>query len=303
MNKVKIGIIAGSGVANQLGKGIELYTPETPYGFTSAPLMKMNIKDQEVFVMKRHGNYHQFNPTNVNYRANIYALKEVGVTHLISTGACGSLVGYIKPTELVICDQIIDRTTQRKRTFYEDLAVHVPMSKPICPTMRQWLLDSCKRAGNDGEYFVPNTPNLNTLYKIHDNGVYITIEGPQFSTRSESLSYNMMLADVIGMTACPEAALCKELELPYALIAIPTDSDTHSDTNGDMNKTILENLKQGSINAVNLIISAISNLDYLKNNTCEAHDALKDAVWTDLKYVNANSPSLKALNLCKLAKS
>src|SRR5262249_7449393 len=150
------------------------------------------------------------NPAAVPARANIFALKMLGCTHLVASGATGSLRERIRPGDLVICDQAIDKTDGRPRTFYEHAAVHVEFAEPFCPVMRDWLLSEARTLANIG---------------VQDGGCYVCIEGPAFPTRAESLMHRRWGGDVVGMTMLPEARLAREAEMAYALIALPTDDD------------------------------------------------------------------------------
>jgi len=278
---MKIGIIGGTGSGERLmnrmePEGISCHRPDTPFGWPSAEIVEGTVRtvggtEVSVLLLNRHGVGHKIPPHRLPYRANIFALKEIGATHLISTGATGSLREDIKPGDLVLCDQVIDRTATRARTFFDDAAVHVEFADPFCPVMRKWLLDSA--AG------------LETA--LHERGTYVCIEGPSFSTRAESHMHRTMGGDLVGMTAMPEARLAREAELPLALIGLPTDYDcwrTGDSAQGDSSSLIEEimaNLEQASEAAFGLIEAALSRADELKGVECPAHDALRLAIWTD----------------------
>ncbi len=211
---VKIGIIGGSGLDNPAilkdGKDISLHTP---YGQPSSPLKIGLINDIEVVLVARHGRTHSIPPTQVNNRANIWALKELGCTHILATTACGSLRKDIQRGDLVILDQFIDFTRHRKISFFEEFKDgkinHTPMATPFSHELRQKLITTCQ--------------DLQLSY--HKQGTVITIEGPRFSTKAESKMFRAWGADVINMSIAPEAVLANELAIPYAAIAMSTDYD------------------------------------------------------------------------------
>ncbi|MBI2135289.1 S-methyl-5'-thioadenosine phosphorylase [Candidatus Woesearchaeota archaeon] len=212
---VKIGIIGGSGLDNpdmlQNAKEIEV---KTPYGKPSSPLKLGKIKNVDVILLARHGREHTIPPTQVNFRANIHALKEQGCTHILATTACGSLREEIDRGHLVILDQFIDFTRHRQMTFHEEFKphkpAHAPMAEPFSGYLRELLIKSCREL------------------KIfcHETGTVITIEGPRFSTKAESNMFRIWGADVINMSIAPEAALANEAKIPYAAVAMSTDYDS-----------------------------------------------------------------------------
>lgn len=277
---MKIGIIGGTGIGERLlnrmdPRGITHHRPDTPFGWPSAEIIEGTVKaadgsEVEVLLLNRHGVGHKIPPHRLPYRANIFALKEIGATHLISTGATGSLQEHIKPGELVLCDQVIDRTTLRERTFFDDAAVHVELADPFCPVMRNWLLHSTDDAAA----------------KVHEQGTYVCIEGPSFSTRAESKMHRLMGGDLVGMTAMPEARLAREAELPMALLGLPTDYDSWRDRSEEgAEKSVLEeimaNLEQSCEAAFRLIESALCRANELDGVECPAQRALELAIWTD----------------------
>ncbi|MEW5897149.1 MAG: S-methyl-5'-thioadenosine phosphorylase [Nanoarchaeota archaeon] len=211
---LKIGIIGGSGLDNpdilKEARDIEI---DTPYGGPSSPLKIGRIEGVEAVLLARHGKEHTIPPSQVNYRANIWALKEVGCTHLLATTACGSLKREIGRGDLVILDQFIDFTRHREITFHQQFApgkmVHTPMARPFSAKLREKLIQSCQELG----------------IKHHPQGTVITIEGPRFSTKAESKMFRLWGADVINMSIAPEVILANELSIPYAAIAMSTDYD------------------------------------------------------------------------------
>jgi len=274
---VRLGIIGGTGLEEvfadhgQMGAtGIEEVLPETPFGRPSAPIIACNVGEVEVALLKRHGDGHTFNPAKVPYRANICALKQLGCTHIIASGATGSLREAIKPGNLVICDQLIDKTDDRPKTFYERAAVHVEFADPFCPVMRRWLLEASATLSG---------------HTVHDGGTYICMEGPSFSTRAESHMHRAWGADVVGMTALPEVRLAREAEMAYALIALPTDYDCWRErepgqSEASLLEEIIRNLKQASAASIDLIKAALRDISTLRESPSPAHDALRLAIWT-----------------------
>lgn len=211
MSTWKIGIIGGSGLY-QLDalQDPQWHTVPTPWGDPSDALLTGRIAGFECVFLPRHGRGHTLGPTQLNYRANIDALKRLGVTDLVSISAVGSLREDMAPGDVVIVDQFIDRTFARDTSFFgEGVVAHVSMAEPVCPRLSSFLADAAQAAGA----------------KVHRGGTYIAVEGPQFSTRAESLLYQQWGAHVIGMTAMPEARLAREAELPYAVVGMVTDYD------------------------------------------------------------------------------
>lgn len=206
----KIGIIGGSGLDDPQilldSREIEL---ETPYGKTSDKLICGLIGDTEVVILARHSKEHSISPTKVPFRANIWALKEVGCTQILATTACGSLRAEMKPGDLVFIDQFIDWTKLRKLSFFEDEVVHTPMAEPFDADLRKKLVAAAKELG----------------FKHHEKGTMITIEGPRFSTKAESKMFQLLGADLINMSTVPEVSLANELAIPYQSIAMVTDYD------------------------------------------------------------------------------
>lgn len=269
---IRIGIIGGSGLGEALGAEVgEAVEIDTPFGAPSSPIIQTRWADVEVAILQRHGPGHLLNPSQVPYRANIYALKALGVTHLIASGATGSLREHIHPGDLVLVDQMIDKTCKRANTFYERAAVHVEFAEPFCPVMRGWLTHAAKRL--EGA-------------TVHPKGVYICMEGPAFSTRAESNMHRAWGGDLIGMTAMPEAKLAREAEIAYALIGLPTDYDcwkAHQSGAAaqDLLTEIIGNLQKAAQAGVALIKAALMDVSLLRQQPSPAHEALKLAIWSD----------------------
>jgi len=269
----RIGIIGGSGLgqalAGQVG-GREVQV-ETPFGSPSGPILLTHWAGADIAFLSRHGPGHLLNPSTVPYRANIYALKSLGVTHILASGATGSLREDIEPRHLVICDQVIDKTYRRESTYFDrGLVAHVDFAEPFCPHLRNLL----KSAGEK----VPT--------RVHSTGTYVCMEGPQFSTVAESRMHQQWGGALIGMTAMPEAKLAREAEICYALIALPTDYDCwrpHDRGKGReaLLKEIISNLNAVTANAIELLRAAIPVLAREVDKPCTCRDALAMAVWSD----------------------
>jgi 5'-methylthioadenosine phosphorylase len=210
MEKVKIGIIGGSGMDDPgLMKNISEKMVATPYGKPSSPLTTGKIDGIDVVILARHGRKHSIYPTGVNFRANIYALKKEGCTHILATTAVGSLREKIRPRDFVFIDQFIDFTKHRALTYHEKKVVHTPMAEPFCGMLRAELVKSAKEL----------------KMRHHGKGTVVTIEGPRFSTKAESHMFRMLGADVINMSTVPEVILARELGICYQPIAMSTDYD------------------------------------------------------------------------------
>jgi 5'-methylthioadenosine phosphorylase len=207
---VKVGIIGGSGIYNpSMFDGLREKKVRTPFGPPSDALVCGEMGGVEAVFLSRHGRGHRFSPTDVNYRANIFALRKAGVTHIISANAVGSLKEDYRPLDIVIPDQVYDRTTRRVSTFFNDgIVAHIGFADPFCPQLSGILKDVSS-----------------TKYRTHGGGTYLCMEGPQFSTKAESNVYRRQGFDIIGMTALPEAKLAREAEMCFAIIATITDYD------------------------------------------------------------------------------
>lgn len=277
----KIGIIGGSGLGERLGAGkdIEQVFIDTPFGPPSGPLLRTQWHDADVYFLSRHGLGHTIPPSAVPYRANIFALKSVGVTQVIASGAVGSLREEIEPKHLVVCDQVIDKTHQRKGSFFESgLAVHVEWAEPFCPTLRKTMLTSARN-------------ELAGKTTIHEKGTYIVMEGPQFSTRAESHMHRSWGGDLIGMTCCPEAKLAREAEMCYALVAMSTDYDCWRESGPPADKHTLLNEIIGNLNAAadhafGLIEAVVKRLASTDAAACHCQSALELAIWSNKTKVD-----------------
>ena len=272
MGDVMVGLIGGTGLGEALthgagGKAVEV---ETPFGKPSAPILVTEVEGQRVAILARHGPGHRFNPSEVPYRANIFALKKLGVTHILASGATGSLQDSIAPRHLVICDQVIDRTTRPGRTFFDAMAVHVGFAQPFCPSLRGLLVEC----------------GIGAETTVHTRGTYVCMEGPQFSTRAESLLHRQWGADLIGMTCMPEAKLAREAEICYALIAVATDYDCWRPHEPGLSpdavlESIRANVEAGAANAAALMKAAVPRIAETAGPECGCRSALAQAIWTD----------------------
>lgn len=206
-----LGVIGGSGLYQMPGlEEVEEVNVDTPFGAPSDAIVRGRLGETTLLFLPRHGRGHRIPPGAINFRANIYALKSLGATHVASVSAVGSLREEIAPGDLVAVDQFIDRTTRRVSTFFDEgLAAHVSMADPVCPVLAAALFDA---AGTTGA-------------RVHRGGTYVCIEGPRFSTRAESHMFRQWGAAVVGMTNVPECFLAREAELPYATLALATDYD------------------------------------------------------------------------------
>jgi len=278
VNKTRIGIIGGTGLGEALarqGTGRQVQV-DTPFGPPSGPILTTRWEHTDVAFLSRHGPGHLLNPSAVPYRANIYALKQLGVTHVIASGAAGSLREEIVPGHLVICDQLIDKTTARESTFFDrGLAAHVEFAEPFCPTLRALLT-----AAGD---------KLDTV--VHPAGTYVCMEGPQFSTVAESKIHRAWGGDLIGMTAMPEAGLAREAEMCYALIGLPTDYDCWRPHDPSKDRQallaqIMGNLKAVTANALELLRAALPVLAGQLDQPCPCREALALAIWSDKSRID-----------------
>ncbi len=284
MNDIKIGIIGGSGLYDI--EGMELLEErdiETPFGKPSAPIRIGRLGERKVAFIPRHGKGHQFNPTEVPVRANIWALKSLGVFWVISVSAVGSLREEIAPRDFVIPDQVIDRTRSRVNTFFDDIAVHVGFSHPFHPTMRKILLDACVERG----------------ITTHDGGTYVCMEGPLFSTKAESNLHRSWGASLIGMTALPEAKLAREAEMAYATICLATDYDVWTDADHVDVSEVMANVKANVTNVKTALKAAIAAIPLGEEEACEASGALKYAVMTNPSYFSETTWERCGLFLAK----
>ena len=271
----RIGIIGGSGLYKMEGiKNLKEAAVNTPFGRPSDKYIIGELEGREIVFLPRHGVGHRVSPTEINYRANIFGMKKLGVDRIISITACGSLKEEYKPLDFVVVDQFVDRTNQaRKMSFFEKgIVAHISFAHPICRELSDLLYDAGYEAGKG------------LKLKMHKGGTYINMEGPAFSTKAESNLYRSWGMDVIGMTNLAEARLAREAEICYATLAAVTDYDcwhpSHETVTVDM---IVQNLLKNVENAQKIIRQVIRNLPGEKKCGC-AH-ALKYAIITDRKLI------------------
>jgi len=272
----KIAFIGGSGLYDVDGmENRREVTVETPFGDPSDAVVVGEINGVEAAFLPRHGRGHRFSPSEIPVKANIYALKSLGVERVVSVSAVGSLKEHIKPLDLVVPDQIIDRTKLRSDTFFGDgIVAHVGFADPFCNELRRIAFESASLEDVD----------------CHDGGTYLVIEGPQFSTRAESAVYRSWGANVIGMTALPEAKLAREAELCYTTLAFVTDYDVWHDTEEEVTvEMVIQNLTHNVATAQGIIRRMLAEIP--DNRTCGCESALKNAVITSRELITKDAQS------------
>ena len=271
MKKRKLGIIGGSGLYKMEGfEKTKWKKIRTAWGSPSDEILIAKLGNEEICFIPRHSRGHKINPSNINFRANIDALKQLGVTDIISVSAVGSLKDNLSPGTFVIVDQFIDRTFARIKTFFdEEIVAHVSMAKPVSKSLGQ----CCEAA----------LVKLNIPHQV--NGTYVVMEGPQFSTLAESNLYRSWNADVIGMTNMPEAKLAREAEIRYCTVAMVTDYDCWHPDHDEVNVAmVIETLTKNASNAQNMIKEVIKTFKNLPEDKDPANDCLDAAIITDSKF-------------------
>lgn len=284
MAEAKIGIIGGTGLYQMAGlEEAHEVEVDTPFGPPSAPPVVGRLGGRPVAFLARHGKGHRHIPGEVPARANIYALKALGVERIISISAVGSMREDIHPQDMVIPDQYLDRTHGRPSTLFgRGIAVHISFEPPTCPHLREQLHQACRQAGG----------------RVHYGGTYICIEGPAFSTKAESRTYRQWGVDVIGMTALPEAKLAREAEMCYATLAFVTDYDVwHESEAGVTVEMILENLHKNAERAQEVIRAVVPMLD--GERQCPCANALATAIVTRPEAMPAEERERMSLFLSK----
>lgn len=270
MVEARIGIIGGTGLYQMEGlTRVHEVWPETPFGAPSDSIIVGDLQGVPVAFLPRHGRGHRLNPSQVPARANIFALKALGVERIISVSAVGSLVEEARPLDLVAPTQLIDRTRQRPSTFFDDgMAVHIAFADPFCPQLNPLLADAARQVGA----------------MLHPSGTYVVIEGPAFSTRAESAVYRSWGATIIGMTALPEAKLAREAEVCYATLATVTDYDVWHPQHGDVTvELIVQNLRQNVATSKRVLQHLIPAIP--RERHCGCDTALKNAIATAKQYI------------------
>jgi 5'-methylthioadenosine phosphorylase len=278
MVEAKIGVIGGSGLykMDALTDVEEVYV-DTPFGSPSDALILGNLDGTAVAFLARHGRNHTLLPTELPFRANIYAMKKLGVEYIISASAVGSLKEEVKPLDMVVPDQFIDRTRNRISTFFgEGIVAHITFGDPVCNNLAQVVADAIASL---------NLPDVN----LHRGGTYVCMEGPAFSTKAESNLYRSWGATVIGMTNLQEAKLAREAEIAYATMALVTDYDCwHPDHDSVTVEMVVANLHSNAVNAQKVIQEVVRQLS-VNPPESEAHSALKYAILTRLDSVPATT--------------
>ncbi|HVS17771.1 MAG TPA: S-methyl-5'-thioadenosine phosphorylase [Planctomycetota bacterium] len=261
-----VGVIGGSGLYQMEGlTDVSEEALSTPFGAPSDAYVTGRLGDVRMVFLPRHGRGHRIPPSAINFRANIWGLKKLGVDRILSVSAVGSMREAIAPGDFVVIDQFIDRTRHRDDTFFDaDVVAHVMFADPVCEPLRGVLVEAAREVG----------------VKVHDGGTYLCMEGPQFSTRAESKLYRSWGVDVIGMTNLQEAKLAREAEISYATVAMATDYDCWHESHDDVTiDAILETMHHNVENARNLIRAAVPRLP--RELGCGCGQALAHAIITD----------------------
>lgn len=282
--EAEIAIIGGSGVydTTMLEDAKELDV-DTPFGKPSDAITIGTFEDRRIAFLPRHGKGHRISPSQLNSRANIYALKKLGVSRIISASAVGSLRLELKPLDLVIPDQIFDRTKTRQSTFFDEgIVVHIGFADPFCPELSALLFDLITEKG----------------YNVHNGGTYVCMEGPQFSTRAESKVYQSLGFDIIGMTALPEAKLAREAEMCYSMIATVTDYDVWHEEDVNI-ETVIQNAMKNEAAVRDIIRSAIPRIPV--GQDCICGSGLAGAILTSMDKVPIETKRKLELLLKKYA--
>ncbi len=268
-SKIALGVIGGSGVYSiEELQNVREVAVKTPFGSPSDKLITGVLEGVPVVFLPRHGRGHKLNPTEVNYRANIFALKLLGVEQIISVSACGSLKEELPPQTMVFPDQLFDRTKSRASTYFEKgMVAHVGIATPYCAELSSRLYSTATGLG----------------FRTHKGGTYVCMEGPQFSTKAESNVYRSMGFSVIGMTNLPEAKLAREAEICYAAVALVTDYDVWKDDEQVNVEKVIANLVANTANVKKLLKTVSPKLG--RERTCECASALLFARLTDIKLV------------------
>ncbi|MGD1717121.1 S-methyl-5'-thioadenosine phosphorylase [Dapis sp. BLCC M172] len=288
MTEVKIGIIGGSGLYKMEAlKDVEEIKLDTPFGSPSDAFIVGTLEGTRVAFLSRHDRNHTLLPSELPFRANIYGMKSLGVEYLISASAVGSLKEEVKPLDLVVVDQFIDRTKGRQSTFFgQGIVAHITFENPTCPQLAQILADAAESL---------NLQDVN----VHRSGTYLCMEGPAFSTKAESNLYRSWGATVIGMTNLPEAKLAREAEIAYATLALSTDYDCwHEEHDSVTVEMVVDNLKKNAVNAQKVIQETVRRLSE-HQFVSDSHSALKNAILTPLDKVPATTKEKLGLLLQK----
>jgi 5'-methylthioadenosine phosphorylase len=262
-----LGIIGGSGFYQMPGlERVEQIDLDTPFGRPSDPYFRGRIGDTEVVFLARHGKGHRFLPSEINYRANVFGMKKLGVEYLVSVSTAGSMKETIKPGDLVVPDQFFDRTTKRPLTFFGGgIVVHVSLADPVCADLARDLTAAARATGAT----------------VHEGGTYFCIEGPQFSTRAESKVYRSWGVDVISMTAMQEARLAREAELCYAVLTLVTDYDCWHESVAAVDIGEILRVMRANVERAQQAVANLARAVARRERTCGCGSALKGTIITD----------------------
>lgn len=279
--EIDIGIIGGSGIYEMEGfSQVEEMVVSTPFGEPSDAYIVGDLNGIRVAFLPRHGHGHVLLPSELNYRANIFGFKSLGISHIIAITAVGSLQEDRPPLDMVIPDQLIDRTRQRQSTFFgRGIAAHIPFSEPFCPVLSQLLYNTAE----------------SIVDRVHKGGTLVTIEGPAFSTKAESRLFQKWGCDIIGMTTFQEAKLSREAEICYAALAMVTDYDCWKEGSTDevTVETVVANLKKNSSNAKAIITAVLPEIS--SRRSCLCADSLQGAIMTAPDSINPETGKKLAL--------
>ena len=277
-----LGVIGGSGLYEIEGlRDVVEVRPQTPYGSPSDALVVGTLGRTRVAFLPRHGRGHRLTPSEVPFRANIYALRLLGVGSVVAVSACGSLREEIRPRDVVVPDQFIDRTKDRPATLYGGgVVVHVAFADPFCPSLSARLAAEAEKVFGEADR-AAGTAGTDTARRVHRGGTYVAMEGPQFSTRAESSLYRSWGASVIGMTGLPEAKLAREAELCYGMLAYATDYDCwHEDEEPVTVAQVVANLG-ANVASARSILTRLASDGLPSRDACGCASALDNAVQTD----------------------
>ena len=273
MSSSVLAILGGSGLYDMPGlERVEEIAVETPYGAPSDTVVRGYLGNTALLFLPRHGRGHRVPPHGINFRANVCALKKLGATHLVSVSAVGSMKESIAPGDLVVVDQYIDLTKRRVSTFFDEVVAHVSFADPVCPDLAAALGDAATGVHKNGQI------------GVHRGGTYVCIEGPQFSTRAESLLYRSWGVSVIGMTSMPEAKLAREAELPFATLALATDYDCWHVSEEHVTVEAVLAVMRDNVDTARKAIAALA-ASLPDPSRSSAHGALKGAIMSDLARV------------------
>ncbi len=271
MSRTILGVIGGSGFYQMPGlSAVEQVELTTPFGKPSDPFFRGRLGDCDVVFLSRHGRGHRLLPSELNYRANVYGMKQLGVNHLVSVSTAGSMKEELRPGDLVVPDQFIDHTYKRPATFFGNgIVAHVSLADPVCRALVRELYESAREGGA----------------RVHHGGAYLCIEGPQFSTRAESNLYRRWGADVISMTAMQEARLAREAEMCYAALVLVTDYDCWHESVAAVDIGEILRVMRLNVERAQGAVAVLARRIAARERTCSCPDALRDAIITDRSVI------------------